>query len=192
MTDKEIIKAFELCATPYIYDVRTLRSAPHWCDSCPLRTDPEHCKNMLAKYTLDLINHQKAEIERLREAKVVFETVDYSSGDLEEALKEIDRLKVENESLRMAGNSLKMHLKNAEKEIESLTIDNEIKSQKRANLFEILNAYERGKAEAINSFEKEVIEIAEGVEFQNSTEKKAFLEILQDLVRVKTEEKNNV
>lgn len=65
-------------------------------------------------------------------------------------------------------------------------------AKKRANMFEILNAYQRGKAEAINSFEKEVIEIAEGVEFKNSTEKKAFLEMPQDLVRVKTEEKNNV
>jgi hypothetical protein len=37
-------------------------------------------------------------------------------------------------------------------EIERLKEDNEIKSSKRANIFEIVNAFERGKAEAYKEF----------------------------------------
>ena len=37
-------------------------------------------------------------------------------------------------------------------EIEDLKEDNFIKSQKRANIFEILNAHEKGRAEAIKEF----------------------------------------
>ena len=37
-------------------------------------------------------------------------------------------------------------------EIKRLYKENEIKSQKRANIFEIANAYERGKSEAITEF----------------------------------------
>ena len=42
----------------------------------------------------------QAEIERLREAKYIFATVDYCSDDLHEALDEIDRLKAEIEALK--------------------------------------------------------------------------------------------
>ena len=56
MTDNEIVKAFELC----------LSGASHPCRECPL--DNEYsCKDKLDKELLDLINRQKAEIERLRE-----------------------------------------------------------------------------------------------------------------------------
>ena len=52
MTDKEIIKALELCSADEC-----------WCDDCPyenLCTDTD-----ITKFALDLINRQKAEIERL-------------------------------------------------------------------------------------------------------------------------------
>ena len=42
----------------------------------------------------------QAEIERLREAKYIFATVDYCSDDLHEALDEIDRLNAEIEALK--------------------------------------------------------------------------------------------
>lgn len=45
---------------------------------------------------------------------------------------EIERLTAHCESLRTASNSIKMHLENAEKEIERLKIDNEIRSQKES------------------------------------------------------------
>ena len=41
-------------------------------------------------------------------------------------------------------------------EVERLTEEVEIKSQKRANIFEISSAYERGRAEAITKYHEEV------------------------------------
>ena len=82
MEDKEIIKALECCCG----------TAHDSCRDCPY--DDIGCEDKLEKDALDLINRQKAEIERLTE-------------------------------------------------------ENEIKSQKRANIFEIANAYERGRTEAI-------------------------------------------
>lgn len=89
MTDNEIIKALECVSGKVLY-----------CRNCPYSKkfpQPTKCKEACAKDALDLINRQKAEIERLKE-------------------------------------------------------DNEIKSQKRANIFEITNAYERGRAEAVKEF----------------------------------------
>ena len=55
MTDNEIIKALEKCSYH-----QTMRA----CFKCPLENN-EDCKDNLQKYALDLINRQKAEIERL-------------------------------------------------------------------------------------------------------------------------------
>ena len=56
MTDAEIIKALECCSHE-AYD----------CDVCPLNLKEEElCFIEVRKYALDLINHQKAEIERLK------------------------------------------------------------------------------------------------------------------------------
>lgn len=53
MTDNEIIKALECC---------------HYtdCSDCPIRGEGA-CVDNLPQYALDLINRQKAEIERLRD-----------------------------------------------------------------------------------------------------------------------------
>ena len=84
MTDNEIIKALECCGSKGLLS---------FCDDCPY-CEGGWCINKMPKDTLDLINRQKAEIERLRE-------------------------------------------------------ENFLLSQKRANMFEILKAYEQGKADAI-------------------------------------------
>lgn len=52
MTDKEIIKALECCENDY-----------HCCD-CPAK-HIQFCDEQLPTFALDLINRQKAEIERL-------------------------------------------------------------------------------------------------------------------------------
>ena len=54
MTDEEIVKALECCTVDEITD----------CENCPLLR--ESCA-IIRKYALDLINKQKAEIERLTE-----------------------------------------------------------------------------------------------------------------------------
>ena len=52
MTDEQIIKALEVCASKEIR-----------CNECPF---DEGCANYEIKYLLDLINRQKAEIERMK------------------------------------------------------------------------------------------------------------------------------
>lgn len=55
-TDEEIIKALECCSTPCCE-----------CDECPLYCVGANCSSFeLHRYVLDLINRQKAEIERLK------------------------------------------------------------------------------------------------------------------------------
>lgn len=56
MTDNEIIKALEIC-----------RNENGICSDCPYSDDYTNCNTRIAKDVLDLINRQKAEIERLRE-----------------------------------------------------------------------------------------------------------------------------
>lgn len=142
MTDNEIIKALECC----IKNLCHCGECPRFergVDDCHItlyndildlinrqrkeiddlaRNDLPRCKDALRRANeigmrLDKENQElKAEIEKLRNAKVIFETVDYSAGDLEDALKEVDRLKIENESLRMAANSFKLHYNTARTE----------------------------------------------------------------------------
>ena len=60
MTDEQIIKAYEIC---YI-------NKEDGCESCPLRDEEGFCTDVgestLLYDVLDLINRQKAEIERLK------------------------------------------------------------------------------------------------------------------------------
>ena len=56
MTDKDIIKALEIC-----------RNENGMCSDCPYSDDYTNCNTRIAKDVLDIINRQKAEVERLRE-----------------------------------------------------------------------------------------------------------------------------
>ncbi len=64
---------------------------------------------------------------------------------------EIEDLKVENDSLRSAGNSLKMHLKKAEAEIKRLQSENKILSQNADE------AFQEGLNENRNLFTEEIL-----------------------------------
>ena len=82
MTDKEIIKALECCGFEY----------GNLCSVCPkYEKDNDFCQEELHNYAIDLINRQKAEIEKL---------------------------KIENQSLRGAANSYKLHYENVVKNFE--------------------------------------------------------------------------
>ena len=59
MTDNEIIKALECCS-------RGSGDRQDWCTDCSARGRLEDCETELPEKALDLINRQKAEIERLR------------------------------------------------------------------------------------------------------------------------------
>ena len=59
LTDEEVIKAFECC----------VEGTSETCRKCVFGLNPPYpvCKTMVEKYALDLINRQKAEIERLED-----------------------------------------------------------------------------------------------------------------------------
>ena len=58
MTDKEIIKALECCTDPDFQK----------CNECPLNIPHEPCSKIkLPKISLNLINRQKAEIEKYKQ-----------------------------------------------------------------------------------------------------------------------------
>lgn len=57
MTDNEIIKALECCDTR------------EWCTHCPLK-DNDRCRDVLSAQSVELINRQKAELERLENRKL--------------------------------------------------------------------------------------------------------------------------
>lgn len=69
MTDNEIIKALKCCNG---WDSR--------CLNCPLICEGVNCKEKLNSYTLDLINRQKAEIERLKRDIAIHEHVHEESN----------------------------------------------------------------------------------------------------------------
>lgn len=66
MTDNEIIKALECC---------TYNITQEKCDECPLYGG--HCTTELAKNAIDLINRQKAEIEKIETLEYYKKILDY-------------------------------------------------------------------------------------------------------------------
>ena len=79
MTDNEIIKAWECCKAEYN------------CTICPLLND-SYCDITLATHSLDLINRQKAEIERLEKDSKRLKKV---QKQLDDAMKMYSTIKAE-------------------------------------------------------------------------------------------------
>ena len=104
MTDKDIIKALECCKKDD-------------CDNCP--NDFGNCYTNLAVCSHDLINRQKTEYNNLLEQ---FRILDCECEHLENADEnqkaEIKGLKIENQSLRLAANSYKIHYGKAVRDFE--------------------------------------------------------------------------
>lgn len=59
MKDDEIIKALECCSEP---------AGKCCCEICPLHHREDSCTTALIKKAVELVNRQKAEIERLKNA----------------------------------------------------------------------------------------------------------------------------
>lgn len=92
MEKETIIKALECCTSP-----------DRNCDcgyECPYG-DLISCTQSLMAHALALIKELTEENEKLRKAKVVYETVDYCADDLAKALKENKRLTEENERINL-------------------------------------------------------------------------------------------
>lgn len=101
-TDEEIVKALECC------------NDNGGCDNCPfdgaVYEDEPPCVDKLHEAICDLINRQKAEIEKLHEV----------NADLNESLRlaaEANKdMKIELDAMRGAAKSLKIHYENARAE----------------------------------------------------------------------------
>ena len=85
MTDNEIVKALEYCFDNTNVD----------CGKCVYNECDGNCVDGMIKDALDIINRQKAEIERLnKEVDRLSQLVLYHDGDVADAIKEFaDRLK---------------------------------------------------------------------------------------------------
>ena len=76
MTDAKIIKSLECCSQD-----------THDCDNCPLDIAEESlCFNEIKGYALDLIKRQKAEIERLKEPKMLIANIEVSEDVIEKLI----------------------------------------------------------------------------------------------------------
>lgn len=83
---KEIKKALECCR----------HSIKGGCKDCPYHNPNEDCQEFLIWNMEDYINELEKDNERLRSAKVVYETVDYCAEDLRKAQYRIVELEKEN------------------------------------------------------------------------------------------------
>lgn len=110
MTDNEIIKALEYWKK-FDNEIDQMLSG-RFKDDKMLIEQKEIVKITLNHF--DLINRQKAIIEKSEKVE------HFADKAIETANAEIENLKVENQSLRSAANSLKMHYEEAQAEIERL------------------------------------------------------------------------
>lgn len=86
--DNDIVKALELCITP--------KGTDHTCAICPLHKIGASCKTVLNRHAIELINRQKAEIEKLKEAYAVYEETTGLKQARAEAIKEfVERLEAD-------------------------------------------------------------------------------------------------
>ena len=84
MTDNEIIKALE-------------HHKKRKCFECPLRDNEKSCSVTISTLALDLINHQKAEIERLQTENNQFADIGKMYSEIKaEAIKEFAERLIEN------------------------------------------------------------------------------------------------
>ena len=126
MTDNEIIKALECCLSGKDYDTA--------CMKCPIEPICES-DDILLKYALDLINRQKAIIEKSEKVEhFADKTIETTNAEIEKLENELYRAKVEiskhydymdkaaNKAIDVFANSLKIKL--------NRMIDNLVKEMK--------------------------------------------------------------
>lgn len=100
MTDEQIIKAYERCFT-LGFDEST-------CYECPFYTATAKCTEDLRDSALDLINRQKAEIERLKtENKIYIEANQVIGHQRDQRDKEINELQKQIDGLDVRENKIK-------------------------------------------------------------------------------------
>ena len=150
MEREQIIKALECCIKAETWgDCEDLGCPAHTKQGCYfyLRTDDDYENTIyieLCKDALSLIKELTEDNEYLKTQLTAAEAR-YESrkeSDLEEVLE------------------LRLKVEELTEENERLREDNEIKSQKRANIFEIANAFERGRTNGVRKMQERLKEKA--------------------------------
>lgn len=132
MIEKETIKGLE-CCTDESYEN---------CNECPYSIDTVSCERMkLLEDTFELINHKQ---ELLDAAIAGQETLQKALAEKE---REIDDLKVENQSLRTAANCYKFHYRKAR---------DEAIGEFATGIKKILGRYYSGVSDAIDYLENKL------------------------------------
>lgn len=134
MTDNEIIKALE---------DKTHKAEYPWVDSSYCDVEVSLLKN-----TLDLINRQQAEIEELKISTGLMNNRKFYRKFVDEVFR---KQKGKELSTPDFDYIYELYFKQ-QAEIERLKAEILILSQKRANIFEIVNANEKGRARGIKEF----------------------------------------
>ena len=108
-TDEDVIKALECCSEPSTKTCKELQ--------CPLNEKCERNLDSLERFALDLINRQKAEIERLQKLQKPTETSGYriENGKVVFYTKILNGYRHEYESLDRVVNDMNIMLQNAYK-----------------------------------------------------------------------------
>ena len=105
MTDNEIIKALDIC------------SKNGFCSECPYSDDFTNCNTRVCKDVLALIYRQRAKIEALQmDNEQLQSDIINVNMNLEHQQEDIKDMKIENQSLRSAANSYKIHYNKAKAE----------------------------------------------------------------------------
>lgn len=133
LTDKEIVKALEICQKPHDNDT---------CNNCKYKRN-FGCRDALCNDILDLINRLEAEKEVLEARIGVYETC---NARKDEAIK---HLEAENERLKEENNELHKALTNAECNYDNMRL---LYINKRVDVDRLLIANAEIKAEAYKEF----------------------------------------
>lgn len=150
LTDNEIIKALEYWKK-FDNEIDQMLSG-RFKDNKMLIEQKEIVKITLNLF--DLINRQKAIIEKSEKVE------HFADKTIETANAEIENLKVENQSLRSAANSLKMHYKEAQTKIESLKIFRGYAEKRASDYKTMRDKYLNAKSEAYKEFAERMKEKA--------------------------------
>ena len=154
MTDKEIIKALECCSGGDIN-----KSQWEICSPCPY-FDDGNCTDLLKENTLNLIKRQQEYIEEIEAIVGLQRKRKYYNRFVKEVWqKEHSKLSYPD------FDEIYKRYFDQQAEIEKLKNKNQILNQKRANIFEIANAHERGYVKAIKDFQEKLKELykSEGI-----------------------------
>ena len=142
MRDEEIIKALQCCSEPCAE-----------CDECPLYCIGANCSSFeLQSYALDLINRQKAEIEKLKsENEILSRNADNAFQEGLNECRELFEPEIKVEAYKEFAERLKEKVENVRKKYQRLCREQGEKED------EIIEIHCKGIIKLINNLLKEMV-----------------------------------